>query len=117
MQKLRVGVLGATGMVGQRFCLLLSDHPWFEPAVLAASPRSAGKPYREAVEGQWVGEPVFVPRAEDAEEDDGFVLNVLHDANRDRTAVDVLDARALDKAPLARLWLEERLPLGFALDH
>lgn len=52
-KKLRVGVLGATGMVGQRFIDILGDHPWFEPAVVAASPRSAGKTYEEAVEGRW----------------------------------------------------------------
>ena len=50
---LKVGVLGATGMVGQRFVTLLSDHPYFEIAAVAASPRSAGKTYREAVKGRW----------------------------------------------------------------
>ena len=49
MKKYKVGVIGATGMVGQRFLLLLENHPWFEVAVLAASSRSAGKPYVEAV--------------------------------------------------------------------
>ena len=53
MTKYRVGVIGATGMVGQRFITLLADHPWFELAVLAASGRSAGKPYKEAVAGRW----------------------------------------------------------------
>ena len=53
MQKYRVGIIGATGMVGQRFLTLLDQHPWFEVAALAASARSAGKPYREAVEGRW----------------------------------------------------------------
>src|SRR5215813_10042661 len=48
MAKLAVGVLGATGAVGQRFVQLLADHPWFEVVELAASDRSAGKPYREA---------------------------------------------------------------------
>ena len=52
-QKLRAGILGATGMVGQRFVTLLSNHPWFEIGVLAASPRSAGKTYEEAVGGRW----------------------------------------------------------------
>ena len=51
--KLRVGILGATGMVGQRFIALLSDHPWFEVTTVAASPRSAGKTYEEAVGGRW----------------------------------------------------------------
>ena len=53
MKKLKAGVLGATGMVGQRFVSLLEDHPWFEVSMVAASPRSAGKTYREAVAGRW----------------------------------------------------------------
>ena len=52
-EKLRVGILGATGMVGQRFSLLLSNHPWFNVVALAASPRSAGKRYEEAVGAKW----------------------------------------------------------------
>lgn len=51
--KLRVGILGATGMVGQRFIALLENHPWFHIALVAASPRSAGKTYEQAVEGRW----------------------------------------------------------------
>jgi carotenoid cleavage dioxygenase-like enzyme len=68
---------------------------------------------RPIVDGQWVGEPVFVPRHAGAEEDDGFVLNLVHDANRDATALDIQDARGLDAEPLARLWLDERIPFGF----
>lgn len=52
-KKLRVGILGATGMVGQRFISLLENHPWYEVTALAASPRSAGKTYEEAVGGRW----------------------------------------------------------------
>ena len=52
-KKLRVGVLGATGMVGQRFISLLENHPWYEVVAVAASPRSAGKTYEEAVGGRW----------------------------------------------------------------
>lgn len=52
-KKLKVGVLGATGMVGQRFVTLLADHPWFEIVCVAASPRSAGKTYEEAVGDRW----------------------------------------------------------------
>ena len=52
-KKLRVGILGATGMVGQRFISLLEDHPWFEVVLAAASPRSAGKTYEESVSGRW----------------------------------------------------------------
>ena len=54
MNKLRVGVLGGTGMVGQQFITLLADHPWFDVTTVAASHRSAGKTYREAVAGRWV---------------------------------------------------------------
>ncbi|MEG0898928.1 MAG: aspartate-semialdehyde dehydrogenase [Oscillospiraceae bacterium] len=53
MNKLKVGIIGATGMVGQRFILLLTNHPWFEISLLAASPRSVGKTYQEAVDGKW----------------------------------------------------------------
>lgn len=53
MSKLRAGILGGTGMVGQRFIALLENHPWFEVTVIAASPRSAGKTYEEAVGDRW----------------------------------------------------------------
>ena len=53
MKQYNVGIIGATGMVGQRFSLLLADHPWFKVKVLAASARSAGKPYAEAVGKKW----------------------------------------------------------------
>lgn len=51
--KLKVGILGGTGMVGQRFISLLENHPWFEVTTIAASERSAGKTYEEAVGGRW----------------------------------------------------------------
>ena len=53
-EKIKVGVLGATGMVGQRYIKLLENHPWFEVSYVAASPRSAGKPYCEAVKNRWL---------------------------------------------------------------
>jgi len=68
---------------------------------------------RPIVPGQWVGEPVFVPRSPEADEDDGFVLNLLFDAERDRSAIEILDARGIDSEPLARIWTQERIPLGF----
>ena len=52
-RKLRVGILGGTGMVGQRFISLLDNHPWFEVTAIAASPRSAGKTYGECIDGRW----------------------------------------------------------------
>ena len=53
MNKLKVGIIGATGMVGQRFITLLHDHPYFEIKMLIAGPRSAGRSYADAVEGRW----------------------------------------------------------------
>lgn len=53
MKKFNVGIIGATGMVGQRFSLLLENHPWFNVVAVAASPRSAGKRYEEAVGKKW----------------------------------------------------------------
>lgn len=53
MKQYRVGIIGCTGMVGQRFATILENHPWFKVTALAASARSAGRTYREAVEGRW----------------------------------------------------------------
>ena len=53
MEKLKVGIVGATGMVGQRFIMLLAEHPYFEISALIAGPRSAGKSYADAVDGRW----------------------------------------------------------------
>ena len=54
MKKTKVGVIGGTGMVGQNYIRLLRDHPWFQVTYVAASPRSAGKRYAEAVSGRWL---------------------------------------------------------------
>lgn len=54
MNTYKVGIIGATGMVGQRFIALLAEHPWFKITALAASPKSAGKSYEHAVSGRWV---------------------------------------------------------------
>lgn len=53
MEKYKVGVIGGTGMVGQRFVTLMENHPWFQLAAIAASPRSAGKTYEEAIGSRW----------------------------------------------------------------
>ncbi len=53
MKKYKVGIIGATGMVGQRFALLLAEHPWYDVTVLAASSRSAGMSYKEALGDRW----------------------------------------------------------------
>jgi aspartate-semialdehyde dehydrogenase len=61
MEKIPVGILGATGMVGQQYITLLNDHPWFEVRYVAASPRSAGKKYEEAVTGRWHLAKTYAP--------------------------------------------------------
>jgi len=61
-KKLRVGVLGATGMVGQRFLALLENHPWYDVTLLAASANSAGQKYEDAVKGRWALKTA-IPRA------------------------------------------------------
>jgi aspartate-semialdehyde dehydrogenase len=53
MEKIKVGILGATGIVGQKYISLLEEHPWFEVSYVAASPKSAGKSYAEAIKGRW----------------------------------------------------------------
>ncbi|MBN1664989.1 MAG: aspartate-semialdehyde dehydrogenase [Deltaproteobacteria bacterium] len=59
MKRMKVGVIGATGMVGQNYLRLLKNHPWFDVKYVAASPRSAGKRYEEAVAGRWLmAEPI-----------------------------------------------------------
>ena len=58
MKKFNVGIIGATGMVGQRFATLLENHPWFNVVALAASPRSAGKPYKDAVKKWLMAKPM-----------------------------------------------------------
>ena len=73
MERLKVGVLGATGMVGQNYICLLDNHPWFEVAYVAASPRSAGKSYREAVEGRWLMSTPIPPAVQSL---------IVEDANR-----------------------------------
>ena len=67
MKKYKVGIIGGTGMVGQRFVTLMEDHPWFQLTAIAASPRSAGKTYEEAVGIRWSMEkPMPAAPAEEA---------------------------------------------------
>ncbi len=65
MKKYKVGVIGGTGMVGQRFVTLMADHPWFQLTVIAASPRSAGKRYEDAVAGRWAMDTPIPENARD----------------------------------------------------
>ena len=78
MEKIKVGVLGATGMVGQRYIKLLENHPWFEVTYVAASPRSAGKKYKDAVSSRWlIGSDIPA----------GVADLIVEDANDEKKAV------------------------------
>lgn len=81
MKKYKVGIIGATGMVGQRFSLLLADHPWFEVTTLAASARSAGKTYEEAVGKRWAMTAPIPQKLKD--------MKVLDASNVEQVASDV----------------------------
>ena len=83
MKKYKVGIIGATGMVGQRFVLLLSEHPWFEIAVLAASGRSAGKKYAQAVGDRWAMKADMPEKVKEIE-----VLDAVSDKEKIAAAVD-----------------------------
>lgn len=83
MKTYRVGIIGATGMVGQRFATLLENHPWFRVTALAASGRSAGKTYTEALGGRWVMKtPVPAAMA------DMVLLNAEEDIEKMKPLVD-----------------------------
>ena len=102
MEKYRVGVIGGTGMVGQRFVTLLEGHPWFELKVIAASPRSAGKTYEEAVGERWTMEVPIPPQAR------GLVVrDAQADAARIAEEVDFVFS-AVDMKRAEILALEER---------
>lgn len=78
MNKIKVGVLGATGMVGQRYIKLLENHPWFEVTYVAASPRSAGQLYKDAVKNRWlIGENIPAGVADLMVEDANLVEKAL----------------------------------------
>ena len=102
MEKYQVGVIGGTGMVGQRFITLLEHHPWFELKVIAASPRSAGKSYAEAVGNRWAMDTPIPEQAKDivvlnAEED---VAEIADQVDFVFSAVDMKkdEIRALEEA-------------------
>lgn len=109
-KKIRVGILGATGMVGQRFVTLLENHPWFTVTVLSASERSAGKTYREALEGRWsLSRPI--PRGIQ----EILVLEVGKDLDRIVEEVDfVFSALAMEKKKIVELenrYAEKGIPV------
>lgn len=102
MKKYKVGIIGATGMVGQRFITLTDGHPWFETVVLAASSRTAGKAYKEAIEGRWkMAVPVpawaenmtIMDADSDAEKIAQMVDFVFCAVDMDKSAVKALEER------------------------
>ena len=102
MKKYKVGVIGGTGMVGQRFVTLLAGHPWFQLTAVAASPRSAGKRYEDAVAGRWA---MDVPVPEEAK--DLILMDASADVERIAGMVDFVfsavdmkkdEIRALEEA-------------------
>ncbi|MCL4339043.1 aspartate-semialdehyde dehydrogenase [Patescibacteria group bacterium] len=106
VHKVRVGILGATGMVGQRFVSMLHNHPWFEVACLAASARSAGITYGQAVEGRWklkkaIPEEVKEMNILDVESDFDIVaksVNLVFSAlNMDKERVKRIEERYAEK--------------------
>jgi len=98
MAKIRVGVIGATGMVGQNYIRLLDNHPWFEVAYVAASSRSAGKTYQEAVSGRWLMEEEIPDRIKNLK---------VEDANSVETAAGkcrfIFSAVEIDKESVRKL--------------
>lgn len=102
LKQYRVGILGATGMVGQRFITLLSDHPWFSLQSVAASSHSAGKSYRDAVGNRWMMETPIPDKIGDL-----IVKNVRTDAEEITKEVDlVFSALNMNKDEIKAL--EER---------
>ena len=83
MKKYNVGIIGATGMVGQRFATLLADHPWFNVKTLAASGRSAGKTYEEALGGRWAMKTPLPEKLKDM-----VVLDAVADMEKVAASVD-----------------------------
>lgn len=101
MDRMRVGVVGATGMVGQNYVRLLEDHPWFQITYVSASPRSAGKKYSQAVAGRWVMDE------EIPDELAGLLVEDAADVKRAKAKCDfVFSAVGLDKQAVREL--EER---------
>ncbi len=83
MKQYNVGIIGATGMVGQRFAVLLENHPWFKVTTLAASPRSAGKKYKDAVK-KWLIDEAPMPKAME----DIVVMDATADIEKIASSVD-----------------------------
>ena len=88
--KIKVGILGATGMVGQNYVRLLAGHPWFDVTYLGASPNSAGKKYTDAVAGRWhMREPIPAKVSGIVVEDAGKVDSVIGKCNLVFSAIEM----------------------------
>lgn len=110
MKKYRVGVIGATGMVGQRFVSLLDNHPWFEITALAASSRSASKTYKEALGKRWSMENAIPQSLEDMK-----VFDAVHDIKKIVSSVDfvfcAVDMKKDDIKALEEMYAKEECPV------
>ena len=110
MKQFNVGVIGATGMVGQRFMLLLENHPWFNVVALAASARSAGKTYAQAVGDKWAFDVAMPEKYKNM-----VVLDAENDADELASKVDfVFCAVNMDKAKiraLEELYAKKEVPV------
>ena len=102
MKKYRVGIIGATGMVGQRFATLLSGHPWFNIVALAASSRSAGKTYKDAVGAKWKLQTPMPKELEDV-----IIMDAENDIEKIGEMVDFVFC-AVNMSKEATAALEER---------
>ncbi|MDR1839985.1 MAG: aspartate-semialdehyde dehydrogenase [Treponema sp.] len=97
MAKIPVGILGATGMVGQQYISLLDAHPWFEVCYTAASPRSAGKKYKEAVAGRWHLAKDYAPHVGNIMVEDANDVNRAVAAHKNKKCAFVFSALEMGK--------------------
>ncbi len=99
MRRFKVGILGATGMVGQKFITLLQDHPWFDVEILAASKNSAGKTFKEAVKNRWSMDKIIPKHLENK-----VIMDATNDAQKIAAQVDfVFCALSMPKESLKKL--------------
>jgi len=97
MAKIPVGILGATGMVGQQYISLLNDHPWFEVRFVSASPRSAGKKYKDAVAGRWQLAKTYAPHVGSITVEDANDVSRAVEANKKNKCSFVFSALEMGK--------------------
>jgi len=103
MAKIPVGILGATGMVGQNYITLLNNHPWFKVCYVAASPRSAGKTYAEAVSGRWQLAGSYAPHVGELVVQDANDVKCAAAAMKKKRCAFVFSALEMGKAETAAL--------------